>query len=257
MNRQVYYSEKNMRILADGHIKANQEYEEMVSLLMSHKFSNAKADEYAHHGLQRRLKTLIRCIGNIFDLLPPNHPELPSTDRLTDGMIQIQTFIFNLFGSLDNAAWILIHEKKLTLASGDPLPLQQVGFWPDCRVVRRALSPDFRAFLVTLKPWFKILENIRHALAHRISLYIPPFIIDPKNKEKYEALELAKLDAIASRDFEEYQVASRQQGELGFFRPWILHSLDEGSVPLLFHVQMLTDFSTIAEITRRMVAELA
>src|SRR5712671_1522714 len=89
-------------------------------------------------------------------------------------VICIQAFTFNAFACLDNLAWIWVCEKKLTTEQGDPIPAGKVGLGKKCKLVRRSLPADIRKYLKSLDAWFDHLENFRHALAHRIPLYIPP-----------------------------------------------------------------------------------
>ena len=65
------------------------------------------------------------------------------------------------------------------------------------RGYRESFSAEFQAYLQELDAWFGQLENFRHALAHRIPLYIPPYIIDPKNEQAYRELEAGMNAALA------------------------------------------------------------
>ena len=73
--------------------------------------------------------------------------------------------------------------------------------------------------------WFGYLENYRHALAHRIPLYIAPFIITPINGAAFKSLEAAKATALPQRNFALYDELDGQQTSLGKFVPAMTHSL--------------------------------
>jgi len=45
--------------------------------------------------------------------------------------------------------------------------------------------------------------------------------------------------------------------KLGRFRPWVQHSFEEKAKPVVFHAQMLSDFNTVDELSRKMLDELA
>jgi hypothetical protein len=48
-------------------------------------------------------------------------------------------------------------------------------------------------YLTAHDGWFDDLIDFRDALAHRMSLYIPPFIVAVKNETAHKALEERKL----------------------------------------------------------------
>jgi hypothetical protein len=94
-------------------------------------------------------------------------------------------------------------------------------------------------------------------LAHRIPLYIPPYFVRPEDEEEYKRLELASMEAASKGGFEEYDRLQAEQQKLGFFRPWMTHSLFQGSPQIVFHAQLLTDYVTVDEYARTMFDELA
>jgi hypothetical protein len=51
---------------------------------------------------------------------------------------------------------------------------------------------DFRAYLDTLEAWFAYLADYRHALAHRIPVYILPGNVCPKDVDAYNDLEMTR-----------------------------------------------------------------
>lgn len=63
--------------------------------------------------------------------------------------------------------------------------------------------------------------------------------------------------AAARGDFAERERIKQQQKELTSFRPWMQHSFIEEAQPMIFHVQMLTDFNTIHEMAVMMLEDLA
>ncbi len=89
----------------------------------------------------------------------------------------------NVFGALDNLAWIWVSEKPLKVAR------RQIGLGPKCEFVRASFSDEMRDYLTGLGDWFDHIIDFRDALAHRIPLYIPPYIVSQDNDAKYQALE--------------------------------------------------------------------
>jgi hypothetical protein len=67
------------------------------------------------------LKTMARCIQNVFALIQPERQELPTVDELSDATINIQSFVFNSYGAIDNLAWIWVSEKGQKRGDGTPI----------------------------------------------------------------------------------------------------------------------------------------
>ena len=80
-----------------------------VCLMMdyqNYKFNDKRAKEYAIHGFSRRLGTVVQCIHNIFQMIPPDRINLPNNEELSNAAINLQAFVFNVFGITDNIARI-------------------------------------------------------------------------------------------------------------------------------------------------------
>ncbi len=204
----------------------------------------------------RRLKTLVRCIENTFEILPLDQVDLPTSEELSDVNINLQAFIFNVFGCVDNLAWIWVCEKTLTKDNGSPIPKEWVGLRKKNKSVRDSFSPEFLEYLNGLDEWFAHLENFRDAVAHRIPLYIPPYIITEDNEAAYRDFDDRKSDAFNRGALEDYDRLSAEQDALGVFRPIMTHSLAENAKSVVFHAQLLADFNTIEELGRKMLEEL-
>jgi hypothetical protein len=86
--------------------KIQPKYADLLLAFSHRKYEAEAAAEYARHGFLRRLGTLVRCINNVFDLVPPDCEEVPDRNTLHDAQINIQAFYANTYGCLDNLAWI-------------------------------------------------------------------------------------------------------------------------------------------------------
>jgi len=189
-------------------------------------YQHGRGKEFAQHGFMRRLKVVTRCIERVFALIPPEMEVAPDADIRTETEIYIQAFLANIFGCFDNLAWMLLYEKPISQDNGEPVPPAWIGLRPSNTFLRGKLSAETREYLHGLDGWFGYMENYRHALAHRIPLYIPPAVVSPDHPD-------------------------------GVFRPWIMHSFEEPGVhPFVFHPQMLSDFSTVEAVGLRIVGEL-
>jgi hypothetical protein len=194
-----YYPKKELRILEDEFATLEVRRRRIVESLLNYEFASQRAQEYARHGVGRRISTLARCIRNVFVLLPPNLETIPSMDETQDALIQLQSHIINVFGCVDNLAWMWVLETDHKAPDGKDLNRKQIGLRKRHVEVRGSLSKDFQAFLGSLEGWFTYLENYRDALAHRIPLYVPPFAIDPRNEARHQELERRKMAAMPER----------------------------------------------------------
>lgn len=252
----MFFAEAALKSLADDFLALDGKLNKIVESYVSLKLSKPRAQEFASQGFPRRLKTMVRCIKNVFALIPPEREGLPTADELSDATINIQGFVFNTYGAVDNLAWIWVSEKGQQRTDGTPIRDTHVGLGPDNISVRQTLSAEFQAYLAGLDDWMKFLAKLRHALAHRIPLYIPPYVIRDADVAAYQEFASKMNDAIKAQDFSAYDALSADQLSLGRFQPWISQSFAEGAKPVVFHPQLLSDFNTIDELGRKLLAEL-
>jgi hypothetical protein len=143
-------------------------------------------------------------------------------------------------------------EKRLTTDKGDPVLPRHVGLGKNCKIIRRSLPADFRKHLKSLDSWFAHLEGFRHALAHRIPLYIPPAALAEKDYPQYQFLWRRMSKASRRGNFNKYAALKAEQESLMKFQPEMIHSIADGSKKIVFHPQLLSDFTTICEIGLKM-----
>jgi hypothetical protein len=204
----------------------------------------------------RRLATIARCIEQIYVLLPPDLDEVPARDVRMDVTIFLQTFVFNAYGALDNLAFVWVAERNIRKPNGQPLPNGRIGLTNDKVDVRNSFSAGMRAYLEERDPWFAHLENFRHSLGHRIPLYIPPYNLDPANTPAYQRLGARMNEALRRRELGEYERLEAEQSRLVHFRPWMKQSFEDPTPPVIFHAQVLSDFSTVEEVSLKVLEEL-
>src|SRR4051794_27542583 len=83
-------------------------------LLMQYTYFPWKTErgrEYASHGFARRVSTLRRALLNVYKIIPPGTVRIPSRDKLYDAQINIQACVGNVYGCIDNLAWVWVYEK--------------------------------------------------------------------------------------------------------------------------------------------------
>jgi hypothetical protein len=251
-----FFGEKDILDLSNGVGDVHRRYNELQGMFLARTYKSARAREFAYHGFCRRLGTLVHCIDKVFTNLPPELDAIPSRDVVVDATIAIQASVLNAFGCLDNLAWIWVEEKPVTDKNGDPLDRVRVGLGKKSREVRDSFSSDFVAYLNKRQPWVDYLKGFRDALAHRIPLYVPPFIVDPKHIDEYNRLEEESGAALSRLDLERYEKLQAEQRRLGLYRPWMTHSAGEKARGVKFHAQMLADYLTIDEFGREMLSEI-
>ena len=233
-------------------------YSTLVVGYRNQSFEVDQACEFARNGFLRRLIILKRCIEKVFDILPPSITQPPDNDRIIDATVYLQTFVFNTFGCVDNLAHVWAKEKRLTSEKDGrsiPIPDNQVGFGKDNKVVLDSLPTEFRDYLKELRPWLKSLENFRHALAHRIPLYIPPCSVPEDRADEYNKIEECISEARWRGDCAKADQLEDEKNALVRFEHLTTHSFGENAPKLPFHTQMIDDFLTVEEIAQKLLRE--
>lgn len=250
----AYFSAEQIAELNAGCNEVNKQCDDLRTKLTLRTYKSQRGAEYAKHGISRRLETLARTIDHVYELLPPEQENIPDRDNVLDATVSIQAFTMNAFGCLENIAWVWASEKDVKNADGTPLEPGDVGLGK--KALRRSLTPQFRTYLDGKKDWLENLISFRHALAHRIPLYIPPYVVPKANVAKYDELEKAKFDEPARSDPKEYERVKAEQLKLCQFLPGMTHSIYEEAPQVEFHSQMLNDYVTIDEHCRTLLEEL-
>jgi hypothetical protein len=252
----MFFSQQALNEMDDARKAISGKYENLLMKYVMLALKDATAKEYATQGFPRRLGVMAHCIQNVFTTVPPEKEEIPSKTQLFDATVNIQAFLVNAFGCIDNLARIWIHEKPVTTARGKPLPKGEIGLAVHHTHVRTSLSPAFQDYLKTLDEWLTFMGSFRHALAHRIPLYIPPYAVRPQDEASYKEIEQKMIGASLKGELAEHGVLAAEQKKLMRFMPWIHHSYLEKAKPAVFHPQLIADFHTIEELGLKMHGEL-
>lgn len=210
-----------------------------------------EAREYLMQGVGRRLKTLARCVKNIFEIFPADRSDLLTKDELTDLAINLHAFFINVSGILDNLAWVFVYENDLV---GKPkegkLGRRDVGLFNNNTL--KHLGDSLKEYLESdrMQTWYaNYSKNYRDALAHRIPLYVPPSELNKEDSERYSQIEEQLHDYSSPEAISKHQQLREEQQKLE--RPcfFFAQSLREDAKAILFHPQIIADFKTIEEIT--------
>ena len=252
-----FFSSEDIIQLREAKADVRLKFEKLRDRYAARTYQTNRGREYAFTGLLRRLDLMIRVVDWVFETLPPEKEDIPSTEDTVAAGVLIQSFVINLQGCLDNLAWIWVFETDLKDKSGHKLDRRVVGLGNGYWVIRRSFSKQFRKYLKKRKAWFEHVSEFRDSLAHRIPLYVPPFILSREHSAEYHRLEREAFDAGQKGDYKAYDDLKAQQLKLGVYRPWMTHSPTEGSPAAVFHQQLLQDFLTIDECASRMLDELS
>jgi hypothetical protein len=185
-----YFSDAQISEMEHECALLTSRYADLLFKVTAIPFKNEKAREYALHGFARRLGVMLRAIEIVFDKVPPDLATIPGRDDLNDATIAIHAFITNVFGCIDNLAWVWALEKSALDARGKPLGKRDIGIDPQQRLWT-SLPTTLQQTLTGNKLWFGAMRDYRDSLSHRIPLYIPPHIVPHAAENKYRELELA------------------------------------------------------------------
>jgi hypothetical protein len=241
------FSNEQLQVLEESYATLHARYIALAGSYRAFAFRTECAQEFAIGGFLRRVDTMHHCIARVFELIPPDRDITPDKPTLMDATVGIQAFVTNVFGAIDNLAWIWVKEKRLKVDQ------RWVGLVPKCKTVRGTFSPEMQGYLDRLAPWFEYVIDYRDALAHRIPLYIAPYMVPDETAAAYQALEAQSL---AARDASEHQRLKEEQLKLGAFQPVMLHTLQNDKGAVGFHFQLLADFATVETIAHKMLEEL-
>ncbi len=263
------YNDDDLERIYDDFRTIKERRNLLIEKFVKHKCKDNRSSEYMTQGFSRRISTLARCIDNIFSYLPPENNNVPEDNLRKDAEINLQAFVFNVFGAIDNLAHICVFELDIRKPNGNELPASWVGLDKSNRQVRKGLSEGFSTFLVGFDEWLDLQSNYRHALAHRIPLYIARYAVPTKAAEKYEELS-QRITVMQKRMIEnisnteefwrlagERKELENAQLDLVHFRPTMIHSFTENAPEIIFHAQILADFRTVEEIAECFLVEIS
>ena len=247
-----YFSNKTLRDIQANFRAVGGKAERLVYRYVSHRFTSQRAGEYAKQGFARRVGTLRRCIENVFRTVPAGTVKIPPRNKLLDVQINVQAFVANVYGAIDNLAWVWVYEQRLDVK----MERKQVGLRKGNRQLRASLGDRLREYLEGIDPWLEYVVEYRDSFAHRIPLYIPPGGIPPKRLARYNELMIQINHSLSAFDAAEYSRLMEEADKLLVFQPLMTHSFNEATAHYAFHVQMIADFLTIEQLGVKMLADL-
>lgn len=248
MKKESWFDPNNLREMELVRTSLNSKRVDLFERFEKLKFRCEKANIHANHGYLRRVATMARCVDGIFHSIPPSYRHIPEDGSRKDAEINLQAFLFNLYGAIDNLAWIWVYENDIRGKGGSEFPKKYVGLRKSNLQLRKTFSDEFNEYLLKIDRWLSYVEDFRHAIAHQIPIYIPPFNIDPNDKDLYLHHEGKMWEALRRQDFEATEKAEQELEGLKHFMPNCVYSIGTDLRVMQFHRQVIVDFLTIEEI---------
>jgi hypothetical protein len=237
--------EKDLRILKSRYVK-------LINIIfrITDVIKNERAKEYLFHGAARRLDVIERCVENIYSIFPLRRKKLLCRNELKDIDINLHAFFINIFGLLDNMAWVIMYENN----ESEVIDKMNVGLYK--RKTQQFFKDDFKNYLNSnsMKTWHdEYLKNYRDTLSHRIPLYVPPKILLKAEQKQLELIFDKRLrQAMREQDVDKIKRIQKEIDEFGGPAAIFVHSLSEaGEKVVILHRQVITDFKTVEEIVEK------
>ena len=256
MRRISSFSSEDLERYHETYLAARETFEALAAVYAAENFRDETARTFATHGFPCRRELMVHCMERAMEAFPPRIRWIPSADGILDATVCLQVFVTNVHGCIDNLAHIPVREKGLTGDDGTPLPDSRVGLRPANGAVLDSLSSEFAGRLKELGPWFEYLEDFRHALEHRVPLYVARNSVPEDRLRQYGEIGERILEAEMREDHAEADRLTNEQNRLVSFFPVTAQAFGENSGKAVFHFQMASDFSIVEEIARRLLREL-
>ena len=278
-----FYSNEYIKILKEEFRLFDtdkSQYAEIVELIAKIAPNDKQTQLYnfAYYGILRRIEILNKCVENIFNIRNFYLETIPDNNELLDITINLQCFVVNLYGVLENLAWvyaICINFKDSKY---------ETSFFGKKNKLLDTLPENIRNSFVGDEKWLKYIKNIRDLLAHQEPFYIPPYCVIMEKRDKWQVLEqkksnvknnfVAKLHKMAKKrhssrspktisqimsdlkkqdelDIQENEIISKinkEQEKYTVFRPILVTNTNKKDfLSIQFYPQVLVDIKTIYE----------
>lgn len=159
----------------------------MDLVLLADALSSEEAAKYCRHGLGRRAGHIRKCLERFHEIFEYEIAGEEITERMRfEQEAFLYTFLIDISGGLDNLIKVVASEKGFALRKAE------ISF---NRIEGRKLLPDSAADkYFTYDKWFAYLKDFRDSLAHRITPYIPPYVVDQNGIKSYESFYTHDFD---------------------------------------------------------------
>lgn len=223
---------------------------------LSEQLTVQRARVYLQQGVMRRMGVMERCVERVFEIFPTDRLHVLTKEEQDDLTINLHAFVINVYGILDNIAWVCVLQGGFVVTPESRL---QVGLYK--KGTKPYLPTELATYIdqMTMRKWFdEYAKFYRDSAAHRIPPYIPPKAFTPEESEEYRTLEIRAIEALRQMDLDEHEALKQRQNALG--RPVAYMALtlseDDATPPVRFHPQVLCDWMTIQDLIEQLSAGL-
>ena len=244
ITKAMKYSEEQIEQLNNSFDDICINFRERLSDSCQVVFEEKRANEFFRHGFFRRFSMLFHCIERVFEIYPPDREKVLEDEERYDLEAFIQTFVVNLYGAIDNLAWIVNAENKLNLKN------LEISLYN--KEIQKCFSKEFVSYIYNdesrgFKNWYEQhCKVFRHSLGHRIPLYVPPSGV--YNADRYQQISIDRINAILNHNFVKVEELNNEEKSLEHILPLYIHSFEENSPQVIIHAQLISDFRTILEL---------
>ena len=211
-----------------------------------------RAKVFLQQGVLRRLGVIERCVANIFEIFPPSREIFLNKHELGDVTINLHAFVINVYGILDNLAWVCALEGEFP---NPDINKKQIGLF---HKALKPYLPDKLAAYLEQGPtlvWFNDYAKIyRDSTSHRIPPYIPPKKMTPEEGARYGDLYKESMKALhEEHDVDKFEMLEARIEAIGSTSSFFVLTLsgeEDKEPPVYMHPQLLCDILTIHELLK-------
>ena len=247
------YTDEQIEDYEEGRREWLRRGDELTDNALSYSCKNRRAEQFLREGFVRRLSYLEHAMFRLADIYPPNLVKA-SRDTVRDAELLVQSFVMNVFGAIDNLAWVWVLERGVTRPDGQELSRTEVVFYgPRARTLLASLTPALGAVINDSGEWFKALRTYRDGVAHQIPIYIPR-LLNNDEAEKSARLGVAIDEAITARNLRLMSELLDERNHLGHYGAFM--ALNGEQLPMMLHPQMVCDLATVVNLGETLFSEL-
>lgn len=191
--------------------------------------SNQEAKFFMLYGPGRRLGMIWVSYRDILANIATDRTEPLPQDEVATVSRDLNVIYINIPGVLDNYALCLLHQ--VATEKTKKLPAVKVGLFSSEFMDDPNLD-SLRPLLDEFSKWHKELKTRRNPAVHRIPLYVPPAVLNPKEEGQYRELEDQIADAFNNQNFEQVDELTAQQSRIGTFMSCFIHHPGEEIIPI-------------------------
>jgi hypothetical protein len=232
-----------------------------ASIQLSSLLSAGSASDYMRYGVARRILTIRLALNDLYRVAPPDRRKPLGQDDVDVASRSLNDIYIHCLGVLDNYSHVIAHQlvpDQTALMHHRDFALFSPAF------SRHLGSQQITAILDSYRDWYRLLKTLRDPVAHRIPLTVPPVVLQPDERLRYELAwddwqrEMAAPPPRTTSDYEQALDAwSERVGRLmqhmeqiGEFRPLISHDPRDAAVPI--YPTVIDDVGTTLKLAQEL-----